>query len=353
MLTRTTCGGLTIRFTTLHVAAEAGQVGMVRLLLDAGALAHRPASRDISTREERWDGMRNFVQTENALHVASSRGHVDVIKEITKRHPLIVNSAAEDTGYTALHYAAENQVASIDALVEAGADLETVCRFRVGNALHVATESVHNVANVLALLGHGAKADPLRHGKKTPLRLAVETGHVWATKVLVSAGADASGPLLFASAKPSSDEIITALAEGGADFNTKREYDGNTPLHLAVEQKLKSNVEALLEAGADETAVNHQGETPLGLTTNQEDDDAEMWYGSDDEEEDMRTLLIYAPKDRARRAWSRRGFFVMCRAFPERVRLQPLSQDVGAYGSCTAASPTSDNPSISRENTNG
>lgn len=341
-----------VYFAPLHVAAKAGQAGMVRLLLDAGACADRRAIRNVATREERYNGIYNMAPSVSALHLGAIKGHVDVIKEITKREPSIVNLVAECTGYTALHYAAKHrQLDAIDALVEAGADLEAEGSVGGGTALHIAAESAYCEAIVLALVGHGAKIDPVRDGNKTPLFAAVRRRNVCAAKVLVSAGADVREPLLLASTQRTSDETIVTLLGHGGDVNTKRESDGNTPPHLAPEYALISNVDVLLKEGADETAVSHEGQTPLDVVGSRESNNWEAWLDREEREESIRTLLVNAPSDRADRAWSRRGF-ALCRVFPERVRLQPAlpSEDDGIIDAGSAASSASDVPSVRRDN---
>jgi hypothetical protein len=43
----------------------------------------------------------------------------------------------------------------------------------------------------------------------------------------------------------------------------ERDFDGNTPLHIAALLGSREMVQALLESGADKAATNHDGETPL------------------------------------------------------------------------------------------
>ncbi|CAM9589633.1 unnamed protein product [Ectocarpus sp. 8 AP-2014] len=320
------CGDLF--FTPIHLAAKAGQAGIVGMLMDAGACADRWANEDSSTWEQRrdpqydWSGI---LMTENALHFGAIGGHVDVIDEIIKRQPSTMSSVAESTGYTALHYAAKHsQLGVIDALVEAGADLEAEGGLGVGTALHVAAESPDSEATLLALLRHGAKVDSIRNGSKTPLSVAVKARNVCAAKALASAGADVRQHLLRESAEHSQYDMLLALLGRGAHVNTKGASDGNTPLHLAAEKSFSVKVDVLLQAGADETAVNHKGQTPLDVIGLNADTLRTFMFMLRDynEEDEIRTLLVNAPKDRANRAWSRRGFFVLCRAFPERVQQQ-------------------------------
>lgn len=180
----------------------------------------------------------------------------------------------------------------------------------------------------------------------TPLCVAARAGSRVAANALLSAGAEANMPLLCASEKPSSGDMILALLGGGADVNTRRASDGSTPLHLAAEVCSKVNVGVLLKAGGDETAVNDDGFIPLDLIR----DSFKLALARmiENSENEIRTMLINAPKNRA---WSRRGFFVLCRAFRERVRLQLApSQGVRGDDARSAASSASDYRLDSRMN---
>ena len=318
--------------TPLLLAARAGHAGVVGLLLDAGASAYRRLQSDDTVDE---NGSLT-VETESALDLAAIGGHVNVIKAICQREPSIVNGAtAESTGFTALHYAAtHNQIGSIEALAAVGADLEAQDDVLGGTALFAAVESPDcRAATLLALLRHGASVDPVRFGDETPLHVAVEAGNEVAVKTLLSAGADPSLCLLSASTACYGVTTVCDLLRHGADVKTRRAFDGNTPLHLAAERCILDTVDALLRAGADETAVNGLGLTPAEVVGCRSEDHHPLL-------DSTRILLANAPRDRADRAWARRGFFVLCRAFPERVRLQraPPSEMRGNEP-CTAAAP--------------
>ena len=58
------------------------------------------------------------------------------------------------------------------------------------------------------------------------------------------------------------DEIAKDLIRAGADPNVTNSFDGNAPLHIAVEQGFKKIQDLLLEAGADESLENFYDLTP-------------------------------------------------------------------------------------------
>jgi ankyrin repeat protein len=66
--------------------------------------------------------------------------------------------------------------------------------------------------------------------------------------------------------------MVQLLIENGANPNTstKEEFGKLTPLHLAVNFKFKKIQDLLLDAGADEKAVNSKGELPWETITGSE-----------------------------------------------------------------------------------
>ena len=85
-------------------------------------------------------------------------------------------------------------------------------------------------------------------------------------KLLIENGADVNAknyqgntPLHLAIHKPKTAEFFI---ENGADVNAKN-YQGNTPLHLAIHKP--KTAEFFIKNGADVNAKNYQGNTPLHL----------------------------------------------------------------------------------------
>lgn len=242
----------------LHLACIHGHPAIATTLLEHGA--------DISIKFTDESMYEHF-----ALSFAARMGHAEVLRVLI-RYGADVNKAGS-RGLTALHYAAvRNQSQSIEVLVETGIDIEArVCE-------------------------HGG-----------------------------------GGTALHASAVMRCYDATLCLLRHGANIKAQNAF-GYTPLHGVARQARKDGAfevaDLLLRWGGDETAVDHDGNTPLdlvGLATNTTTTSSSITADGDDsvsiEENNMerlRKLLKNAPRDRA---WRRRGFFVLCRIFLDRVPL--------------------------------
>ncbi len=213
--------------TPLMLASKKGHVCVVKTLLAAGAALHH-----------RW------CPNSSALHEAASRGHVPVLQAILDHGAENVNNSTHWGGGTALHSAAENdQLGAIDALVEAGADVE--------------------MTNTRG---------------STPLSVA---------------------------ARKSKWKAMAALLRQGANVHA-RDNHGYTALHAACSTPyggIAESVDLLLRWGADETALDDSRRTPADIVDGaQSPFDRDSTYS---EPNRIRSLLSRAPADKAwrRRGW--------------------------------------------------
>jgi ankyrin repeat protein len=201
------------------------------------------------------------------LHVASSRGHMEVTRILLYYDG--DTTAQDELGRTPLYeasYGGHVQVARI--LLKYGADAMAQDEFRV-TPLHLACRRGHvQVARIL--LEHGADAKAKGKRGWTPLHEASSTGHMELVRILLEHGADMKtqdgdgrSPNREA---PSGGHVgaVRMLLEHGADVNAQDE-NGSTLLHMASTEGRADVVLLLLEHGARTTIQNNMWYTPLHL----------------------------------------------------------------------------------------
>eukprot|EP00731_Ephydatia_muelleri_P006528 Em0003g776a len=208
-------------YTALMMASREGRVKCVKLLLDKGA------SADLSDKDGK-----------TALMLASSEGRVECVK-------LLLDKGAsadllDENGQTALRMASfNNRVECVRLLLDKGANFKIQDNKSGWTAL-IAASSNNSVECVTLLLKHGAAVDHEDKDGHTALITASWKGH---------------------------EECIEELLKCGAKVDHE-DKDGNTALHLAAKKGHGPCVELLLSApGIDANRVNHKGQTPLMLTT--------------------------------------------------------------------------------------
>ncbi|MDE2984812.1 MAG: ankyrin repeat domain-containing protein [Gemmatimonadota bacterium] len=190
-------------------------------------------------------------------------------------------------GSTPLHIVAAGagDPVVVPFLLEAGADVNA--RDRSGySPLHRAAGTNDNPHMITMLLDAGADVNAWATGFQidwgydyTPLHLAVRNENPAVTAALLEAGADINAlkgrgtgtPLHLAAGSDSNPAVVALLIEAGADVNARAEvWDrccyttsrDRTPLHLAAKLNPVAFI-MLLDAGADPTALDDYGKTPM------------------------------------------------------------------------------------------
>ena len=249
-------------FTPHLFAARQGDVGIARLLLDAGADVHDVAP----------DG-------NSALVVATHSGNGELATLLLERGARPNASAG---GYTALHAAVlTGQRELVEALLHHGASphAQVALATKVTRNGQVLMLGEHLVgATALALAAKYAEVElmrvlfkagsdvhlPLKNGW-TPLMLAAGASWryaVWDRRDRALAKSPAFQAQMFDEVRTL--DTVKLLLEHGADVKAVDE-SGNTALHHVVNKGFDRVVELLAERGADLAAINDRGQTPLAI----------------------------------------------------------------------------------------
>ncbi|CAN0488226.1 unnamed protein product [Ectocarpus sp. 8 AP-2014] len=286
--------------TPLHVAVLGGNAAAAKALIMAGA--------DVNVRDEKRD---------TPLHLAIQEGHVEIVEYLllSGADPNLQGS----TGAFPIHLAVDSsQDQMVVALAHKGVNLNW--EDGVNTSPLERTICQDRMSTLRVLLAEGADVTHRSYyDSETVLQLAAKLNKVAAILALTEAGADIESPDAFgrtplcSAATHGSFSSMRALLLLGADVNTTCDR-GSTPLHSACQNGEADAADLLLRWGADETAENLAGSTPSSYVpaiTGAADEDRRRL-------ERLSKLLARAPQDRV---WRRRGFLVLCRAHPDRLRL--------------------------------
>lgn len=317
--------------TLLHAGVEGGSAEVVSALIAAGA------GQDLETHR----GGPAYTP----LHLAVVGG-----KEAATKVLVLAGADvnAHRNGTTPLYLAIKHgHLGVAEILLSDGADAN-IQSPQGAYPIHLATCGGYD-GLVAKILQCGATCNCLDAAGKTPLRLAALAGHASTVKILlagsgsyesnqsptlhmaaytddasaipalVSGGADVEARSdqyltpLFLAAYLGSCSALLALLQAGAEVNTTA-IDGSTPLHAACCRGDTHMAELLLQWGADATATDERGETPCNWIPS-------PVPGSKEKRKELNRLpKLLAVTACRERAWRRRGYLVMCRAYPSRRR---------------------------------
>jgi ankyrin repeat protein len=211
-------------------------------------------------------------------HWAFSKASVQLLRATLKQviSPNVLNANDSDSGWTALHFAAEKsdkdsmhrKMTMASLLLEAGADINV--RTRSGFTVLDLAAECDNKMLVKLLLDAGADITTPPNSKHSALTLAARRGNERVARMLIAAKADVNwqdedgDSALILATEGGHVGTLRLLLDAGADINT-RTRDGETALFIAVAYSYESIVRLLLDAGADVDGRTENDETALWL----------------------------------------------------------------------------------------
>jgi ankyrin repeat protein len=203
------------------------------------------------------------MSTQQQLFAAIESGQTGTVRLLLSADSALVN-ARNASGLSAVlyaTYAGRNEIAKI--LIDRGARLDIFEAAATGSQDRL-EQLLHNDQSKL----NSFSADGW-----TPLHLAVFFGRVNTTHVLLEKGADLDAashteervtPLHSALANPHNAALAQVLIDAGADISATQ-LQGYTPLHYAAANGLEPIARQLLERGADRSVRDKTGKTASDL----------------------------------------------------------------------------------------
>jgi len=236
----------------LHIAAEGGNIDVMRLLTDLGA--------DVEARDKNG---------KTPVFALANAGHTEALKWLVKERRAVIE-ARDNNGRTPIFTAVRRErVEIIKCLKE---DLGASILVRDSNGLSPMDYAVENgkIEAIKCLKQLGANINTKTSDGLTPIFGAVSSGKIETVKCLVNLGADINAvvddgtTLMTMAAKFGHPEIIIYLNELGADINAGDSV-GMTPIFVAAASGKPANIECLVSLGADVNTKSKNGMTPMFL----------------------------------------------------------------------------------------
>ena len=295
----------------LHLACERGHVEAVKVLLshraDVKALndaawtpLHAAAGGRKDCREVGEILLKHGAETDavnengnQPLHLACKRGHAATgillvsngadgkslnnngysPLELINQFVLAMVSSEEperDVRY-ALHVAVERGLArTVQLLVDCGADVNAVNKHGQ-TPLHTAVNGEMDFPEMCEiLLKCNAKIDAVDGVCKQPLHLACERGHSVTGILLMSYEADANVQTRDGRTP------LRLLSQYLLTCKERTDRHDDQALHIALRHNMDGHTQLLVKCGADTNAVNKDGQTPLHVAADAENDSPEL-----------------------------------------------------------------------------
>ncbi|KAF3057647.1 Ankyrin-3 [Trichoderma lentiforme] len=240
-------------FTPLHLAAQSGHLGILKLLIDRGAKINVCGGKGLTP-----------------LHLAAEKGHVALAK-------FLIHNGAEidclsDVNAQPLHLAAEaGHVALVKVLLEHNADVES--KTGIDQTPLIFASAAGNLETVRCLVSHGAMPDQKDSNGHTALSVAARWGYRQIIDILLNAVASDDdleweqadlNKALQTAIRWNWLPIVKRLLVVGAEIKSK-DRDGDSSLCNAMHAKSADMARFLLGLGAGVNHMNNRGLSALHL----------------------------------------------------------------------------------------
>lgn len=224
--------------TPLSTATRWGRLDLVTTLLSAGADVNSLSAGSIEPFPEdrkKWSKLPSDFEkadwVRSPIHNAASWGHDEVLKSLIESGAIVDAKCGHSPHSTAVNLAARSgHTKCMEILLAHGASI-SICDSRGNSPLQIAAWN-GRLECLQLLLDNDAPVDSAGNGGDSPLGFAAHEGHKHCGELLIRRGADVA----------------------------HKNNAGHTALHYAVDGDM---VRLLVSHGAQMTARNHLGDTPL------------------------------------------------------------------------------------------
>ena len=251
--------------TALHLASSNGHLECVKLIIESSTII---IDADVYN-----------VNKQTALHLACENGHTDIAKYLinnAKCSPTIVDNISR----TPLHVASSRGYLELVKLLM---EVTTVCDnlnvtdINKQTPLHLACMNGHE--NVVECLFSHTKCDPNFKDLcyNTPLHVACRNGHLKCVKLIIESNTVSSIPgvldknlqtALHLACMNGHKDIVAYLLTNTICIPNFKDFEGNTPLHLASSNGHLECVKLIIESSTiiiDADVYNDNKQTALHL----------------------------------------------------------------------------------------
>jgi ankyrin repeat protein len=249
-------GGFSMSTDDLIDAASRGDSSAVEALLARGDEVNARTKTKLLFRRSANKGA-------TALIIASSNGHVDVVRTLLNKGAGI--DLGTDKGATALMVAAEQgNLEVVRALLDKGAAVNV--QDKDGATALMTASSRGRIQVVQALLDKGAEVNLKTHQGATALIWASAAGDLEVVRTLLDKGAEVDAATKYSITAlmvgHGNLEVVRVLLDKGAALNA-RDYEGKTALMKSSWEGQLKVVETLINRGADLSVKDNHRMTAL------------------------------------------------------------------------------------------